>query len=125
MQPITFFKRLSYGLITGVLLMASSAIYAEQQWCSGVITHVWVAKGGETYIIGSWRGAHTQICNLSSEWKGVPPNTCKNWLGLAQQAHATQKPVTLHYSDMSSCADIPRYGDAPSPSYVMLRIERL
>jgi hypothetical protein len=118
MQPITFFKRLSHGLITGILLIASSSIYASQ-WCSGVISHVWVAKGGETLIIGSWRGDHTQICNLSNEWKGVSPNTCRSWLGLAQHAHATQTPVILHYY-VPSCAGIPSYGHAPSPNYVML-----
>jgi hypothetical protein len=120
MQPITFFKRLSHSLITGILLIASSAIYAEQQWCSGVISHVWVDKVGATYITGSWRREHTQICNLSNEWKGVSPNTCRSWLGLAQHAHATQISVVLQYADVPSCKDIPYYGYAPSPNYVML-----
>lgn len=121
MQQILRFRRLANGIFTGVLLMASSAIYAKTQWCTGSITYLWVDKNGSIFIHGTWRNEHTQICNLNKAWKAVSPSTCKSWQALTQQAHATQKKVIVQYLNLSSCKAISTYAGAPSPNYVMLR----
>lgn len=121
MRKITTFKRLAYGIFAGVLLMNSSPIYAQTQWCTGTISYLWVNKSGSIFIYGTWRNAHTQICNLNKAWKGVSPGTCKSWQALTQQAHATQKSVIVQYYNISSCKAIGTYGRAPSPTYVALK----
>ena len=121
MRKITTFKRLAYGIFTGVLLMTSSAIHAKTQWCTGTIVNLWIDRHGSIFIYGTWRNGHTQICNLNKSWKGVSSGTCKSWQALTQQAHATQKNVTVQYYNLSSCKAIDTYGGALPPHYVMLK----
>jgi hypothetical protein len=105
------------------LLMALSAntFAAPPKWCTGTIVNLWIDRHGSIFIYGTWRNAHTQICNLNKSWKGVSSGTCKSWQALTQQAHATQKRVLLKYYNISSCKAIGTYGRPPSPHYVMLR----
>ena len=132
-------KTLSFVLITTVLSLISLTAIAVKDapaisgygiqssgsspgvWCKGIIKDVWVQKNGSVYIHGDWRGTHTAICNINSSWKNVLPAVCKNWLGIAQQAHATRTEVIVRYGKTSSCKTIPHYGNAPSPDYIMLR----
>ena len=129
-------KTLSLVLITTVLSLISFTAIAEDaypmmsygvqsasssKWCKGNIKDVWVQNNGLAYIHGEWRGNHTTICSVTATWKGVKPETCAAWLGIAQQAHATQTGVVLRYKNISSCKSIPHYGQAPAPDYIMLR----
>ena len=130
-------KTLSLVLISTVLSLISFTAIAEKdspaisgygvqsasssKWCKGNIKDVWVQNNGLAYIHGDWRGNHTTICSVTSTWKGVKPETCTVWLGIAQQAHATQTGVVLRYKNISSCKTIPIFGNAPAPDYIMLR----
>lgn len=129
-------KTLSLVLITTVLSLISFTAIAEDapaisgygvqsasssKWCKGNIKDVWVQNNGLAYIHGDWRGTHTTICSVTASWKGVKPETCAAWLGIAQQAYATQTGVILRYKNISSCKSIPIFGNAPAPDYIMLR----
>jgi hypothetical protein len=124
MQQKMIWKPFTHCLFIGLLLLSSSIIQASEQRCTGSITDIWVHRDGSVYISGTWRDAHTKICNLATTWKGVSPNTCKSWQKLAQRAHATQKTIILEYSNLSfsfsACKRIPTYDKAPSPNFVML-----
>ena len=129
-------KTLSLVLITTILSLISLTAIAEDapaisgygvksasssKWCKGTIKDVWVQNNGLAYIHGDWRGNHTTICSVTSTWKGVKPETCAAWLGIAQQAHATQTGVVIRYKNISSCKTMPIFGNAPAPDYMMHR----
>jgi len=104
------------------LLMLASAQASAFHFCEGKIETVWTEAGGNVYIVGSWRNNHTQICNLTSSWKGVQSDVCKAWLSAAQLAYADKSDVTVRYNDgdIKSCSTIPIYEASPVPNYIML-----
>lgn len=108
------------SLILFFVLSFSSASFAANTWCNGVITNSYLTANGDLVILGSWSGGYTRVCNLRTTWKSVVPEVCKGWLSMAQTAVVTQKPVIMLYSNISSCKDIPHYGGAPAPAYLML-----
>lgn len=89
-------------------------------WCSGTISASWVNDGGAVLILGSWRGDHTQICNIKVEWRGITPDVCAAWMAKVDAAVALGRAVTLLYPNESGCGSLPTYSDTPAPSYVML-----
>lgn len=100
----------------------SSNSYAYKL-CEGKVKDVWTENDGDTYINGSWRNAHTKICNVKNVWKTIEPDVCKVWISYAQLAYASDATLMVRYfdSDVTSCAEIPDYGAAPAPNYLMLR----
>lgn len=107
--------------ILSIFLSALSfSAIADKQWCKGTITNVYLTSNGELVIRGDWRHQHTTLCGLESEWKGVSTEACKGWLSLSMAAKVSNANVIVYYEDVNSCADIPAYGAAPSPGYVML-----
>lgn len=109
---------LAMGLAALVFLQTPAQ--AAPQWCTGSVLSSWTNIAGDVLISGSWRGDHTQICNLKQEWKGVTPDICMGWVAKLDAAAALNKSVTIQYNDASSCASLPIYGQTPSPAYVML-----
>ena len=103
--------------------MFSSAVFSAGQWCVGTIDNTYIGHDGSVFITGSWRGEHTQVCNLTTAWKSVATDTCKTWVSYIQVAFASRSKVTMHYNDVASCGEIPSYSTSPKPSYIMLRLE--
>lgn len=103
-------------LVTMIAFQANAA----GKWCNGTIDNSYIEHSGNVFIIGSWRGEHTKVCNLNSTWKGITASTCKTWVGYIQLALVSRAPVTMHYSDISSCSSIGPYGSAEKPSYIMI-----
>ena len=89
-------------------------------YCGGTISHSWVDINGNVFVWGSWRQAHTQICNLTTAWKEVAPEICAAWLAKADAAVSLGRQVLLSYPTESSCAALPQYGSTPAPAYLML-----
>jgi len=104
-----------------LLSLFSTQVYAYH-FCRGQIKTVWIEGDGDVYIVGTWRNKHTQICNVSSAWKGVNVESCKTWVSLTQLAYAAKSDVLVRYHDdaISSCTEVPEYGSAPAPNYVMV-----
>lgn len=89
-------------------------------WCTGTISASWVSAGGDVYLLGSWVGTHTRICNLDSTWSGITPSVCASWMAKIDAAISTSRQVTVYYDSISDCSTIPSYTNAPAPWYVML-----
>lgn len=89
-------------------------------FCTGKIEKVYVSNNGSVFIMGSWRNAHTKLCQVGLAWKEIESEVCNLWLSVAQVAYASKSLVTLRYDDVESCSSIPTYGTAPPPEYLML-----
>ena len=96
------------------------SVFAGSQWCVGTVDLVWVDKYGTVFTRPSWRGDHIRICNLKGDDGVTDTVTCSTWYSLLSQALRDNKPTTINYTDIPSCAEIPVYGNAPVPYYVML-----
>ena len=108
-------------IVTLSLIIMSFSLSAAPQWCEGTITSLYQDVNGGVVINGTWRGDHTQICNVNSEWNGVSTEVCKSWLSILIAANLSKEDVLVKYADLDSCATVPKYGDSPSPLYVMLK----
>jgi len=108
----------SIGLILFVCVQSSAM--AGQNWCSGKITHTYLYEDGTLFINGDWRNQHTAICNINKDRQGISPDVCKSWLSIAMAAKLSEAKVIVYYKDVPSCSDIPQYGGAPNPGYLML-----
>lgn len=105
-----------------VMMFFSANASASYHFCEGKITRAWTDGSGNVFIFGTWRGAHTQICSVTKEWKGVDPEACKVWVSSVHLAYASQSDVTVRYNDTAaeSCSTLATYRDAPAPNYVMV-----
>lgn len=113
-------KKLTLLLLSTLTILISSPSFAGTQWCSGTISHTYIAKDGTLYIHGSWRKDYTAICNVSQTRDGVNVEVCKGWLSMIITGKTTKTPMVIYYGNVPSCTEIPRYDDAPGPGYVML-----
>lgn len=107
------------------LLLMFAAIYganARADQCSGRVLGIFVNNTGNLYIQASYRNEWTQICNVTSTWKGISPDLCKQWSSLVTALRVTQEPVVVYYSETMACNAIPYYTDAPAPVYVMIAV---
>lgn len=100
----------------------SGQAHAAAASCYGTLYGAFTDKNGNIYINGSWRQNWTQICNLNSEWRDVPTQTCWSWFSQVNSAVAQSKHVRVYYVDGTSatCDQLLTYGASPSPQYVML-----
>ncbi len=113
-------KKLSLLLLTTLAILFSNPSFAGAQWCKGTISHTYLAKDGTLYILGSWRKDHTAVCSVSQTRDGVSVDVCKSWLSMIITGKTTKMPMIVYYGNVPSCTEIPRYGDAPGPGYIML-----
>lgn len=98
----------------------STPASAVEQYCTGTVLSSWVNDVGAVLLSSSWRGDHTQVCNIETTWKGIPPNVCVSWVAKIDAALALSKRISIYYRDAPACNLIPYYGEAPAPYYVML-----
>lgn len=103
-------------------LAVSTPAHAAAVDCAGTISGVYTTKAGGVVVLSSWRGAWTQICNLNSEWKTVPAQTCWGWFAKVNSAVAQSIEMRFHFADGTSgpCSQYLTFHNAPSPEYVML-----
>ena len=88
--------------------------------CQGTLSHSWMESDGDVYIRGSWRGDHTQMCNLKTEWKGITPDICAGWMAKADAAVSLGRTVLVYYPNETSCTTMPTYSATSAPEYVAL-----
>lgn len=104
-------------IVMAVMLLAASTSHATI-WCDGAVKKAWINANGNVYVNMTYCNAHTQICNVDSIWKGVPPSVCKEWYKTVMTVKVTEESLLLQYNDYT-CATLPVYGDTPAPNYVM------
>lgn len=110
-------------------MLLSAVLFSQQGWgqnltCYGFLSHAWVDSSNRFYIAASYRGDHTMICDLDTEWNGISTEVCKSWFAVVQSiisAGRFNSFITVRYVDTphASCADLPLYSDSPAPLYVM------
>lgn len=111
-------------ILTVILLSLSvsliSPIYAGTFSCSANVNKVLLYKSGVVNVLHSGRNNYTVVCSLNEEWKGVSVTTCAMWVGLLQDLKRRNVQAIFYYStnEATSCADLPIYGNAPSPVYI-------
>jgi hypothetical protein len=101
-------------------LLGSSAALADPQWCTWKVSTVWTNDGGSVLALFKERGDHLAVCSLKGDFKGIPKETCKAWNQYLTVAVVTGKSVIVQYNNAPVCSQIPSYGNAPAPAYVML-----
>lgn len=101
----------------------STQAHAAAVDCAGTLSGVYTTKAGGVVVLSSWRGAWTQICNLNSEWKGVPAQTCWSWFAKVNNAVAQTLEIRFHFPDGTSaaCNQLQTFQNANPPEYVMMR----
>lgn len=113
--------RCNFAKLVGLsLAVISSPTTAASQDCTGTVLSSWVNSTGDVFLSSSWRNDHTQVCNVETTWKGIPPNVCVSWVAKLDAALALGKHISIHYPEAPPCNAIPYYGNAPAPYYVML-----
>ena len=77
-------------------------------------------EDGSVNIFHNGRQNYTFICNLNEEWKGISQQTCAVWSASLSTAYKNGNHVRFYYNEdgMSSCSELPIYGNAPPPVYV-------
>lgn len=113
-------KYLIRNVLLALLILIPLKSFSASVWCNGTIKHTYVDFDGTLYINGTWRNEHTAVCNLNMPRLGVSVETCNAWLSIAMAAKLSKTKVVTHYADIPSCLEIPQYGQAPKPSYLML-----
>jgi hypothetical protein len=98
--------------------LISMPVMAGNIWCGGNLTGVYVTSSADVIIKGDWRNDWTKICNLKSD--SIDTVTCSLWSSYAASALQNDTKMTLMYSGDFQCDNIPTYGAAPSPIYIML-----
>lgn len=109
-------------VLLGMLVMPLMArAQSYDIWCSGTIAKVLAENDGSVLFQSSWRGDWLEACSLKGTWNNIGPLTCSVWYSLLVTAYSGQKQTTMEYSSpYSACADIPTYGNAAPPAYVMV-----
>lgn len=113
-------RSLLAAAIAASAMAFSSVLSAAPQWCLGTVDRVWVDHVGNVFTHPSWRNDHIRICNLRGNDTQTDTVTCSTWYSLLSQAVAENRPTTIYYVDIPSCAQIPTYTNAPIPYYVMM-----
>jgi hypothetical protein len=111
-------KLLALTLALSTMSILSHA--GSAHWCTGTIEHTYLDKTGGLFIAATFLQNHTKICDLNGMWKDVDAEICKGWMSQVLAAKLSKTTVTMFYPDITACNEIPTYGNAPSPSYVML-----
>jgi len=106
------------NIVLILMLFVAGTANATPLYCAGKIASVYIDANGNVNIKGTWRNSWTTICNTKDD----DTVTCSLWASYAASAVKNNLSVTVNYhvSDGSSCATLPKYGNAPKPAYVMI-----
>ena len=102
-------------LLIGGITNSAHAAYT----CTGKIDAINQGHDGSVSITSTAMYGNSQgrkICDLSIEWNGVSPDTCKGWLSKLLSHEARSEEITLQYNDANTaCSDQPAWSSASKP----------
>ena len=103
------------------MLVLSHQASAANLWCTGTVKRMFVDNYSKIFVLGDWNSNYAMICDLDTTWNGITPELCKAWFVMLQGAYHTKSNTTIQYANTSiaTCLDIPHYGAAPAPTYVL------
>jgi hypothetical protein len=118
-------KKLFRTLILTAAVTASFGVSSQTTslWCGGTLSNIWVDPVGNAYVFASWRGDYVRVCNVNESLGTVTPTICLTWVSLLKSAVQRKATTTIYYTGSlpATCAQMPIYGNAPVPYYVMLQ----
>jgi len=85
-----------------------------------IITRSLTYNSGAVAIFAPWRSDFIQICNLTSDWKGISTQLCFAWFAKINNAVIQGKSIQIYYYGYNSpwCATMPTYINSPAPGYI-------
>ncbi|WP_444933926.1 hypothetical protein [Microbulbifer sp. JTAC008] len=104
--------------ILGFFLLLAAVNVGASSTCEGVVDRVQLTRVGNVELIsndlyGSSEGR--LICNMSSSWNSVAPETCRGWYSLILSSIAQQSAIKVQYNEGGACAEQPTWSDSNSP----------
>ena len=106
-------------LMTFLAVFALSATGAGPQYCQGTVGNLYVNSSGTVLAFASYRGDYVQFCNVNVDTGGVSVINCMAWFAMLKSAVQRQSQILVFYPDAPICSQLPTYGAAPVPGYVM------
>ena len=101
-------------------IFCSNFCFSGSYSCYGKIDNLFITRPGNvevysTEIYGNTVGR--MICNTTSSWKGVSPDTCKVWVSTILAQIAQKKSTKIYYltEDSANCTSLLTYDNSPSP----------
>lgn len=111
------------GLLSSFVLAGMPAAAQTSIYCVGKISNMLIYEDGGVMILPSFRGDWVKVCSVSSVWNTIPVEVCDRWLTTLTSALLADRFVTInYYSSTAACSQLPTYGSAPSPDYIMLQV---
>ncbi|WP_229955892.1 hypothetical protein [Parasphingorhabdus litoris] len=112
----------SISTVFAIATLSMSSSVSAAAWCQGYIDQILTYDSGQVGIYSTWRSGWTTICNVKTEWKGIPPEICFVWFSTASSSITENKQVIVYYRtiDQADCATISAGLAAPAPGYVRL-----
>ena len=105
-------------LISLLVIFTVGAVQAVPLYCRGKIKNSFIEQNGNIHIYGSWRSQWTRICST----KDLDKVLCSLWTSYIVNAIENNLDVTVNYNvnEGVTCANLPKYSEAPRPNYIML-----
>lgn len=109
------------NLVLSVALTAfASVASAEDVYCVGTVSNLYVEANGEMTIRTSYRNSYTAICNIKVPREGIDPQVCLVWFAILHKANIDNSQVIIRYPTApGTCGNLPEYTLTPAPGYVM------
>lgn len=82
------------------------------------VKEVLVYKDGQVNVFHTGRNDYTVICSVTKEIPGVAPATCATWTAVLMAVRKKNGVARFYWDGEGSCATLPTYGNAPSPTYI-------
>ena len=104
------------------LLIFSGKAYGLS--CTGKVSNISIAQDGRVSVISPEiypDGNGKDVCNTDIPFRGISLSVCRGWLGLLMAAKASNRTVTIQYTDSTySCSTFPNWENALAPISVYI-----
>ncbi|MGL4232192.1 MAG: hypothetical protein ACRDAM_04810 [Casimicrobium sp.] len=110
----------SFFAILFAIFHSTIAVAQQSQWCYWHASNVWTSGNGYVNANIKERGDHITFCNINFDVNGVTPKVCKHWQQYLTLSVLTGKKLIVQYEKAPACDQMPTYGNAPTPNYIML-----
>jgi hypothetical protein len=101
------------------MVLVASISFAQDIYCAGKVKNIFITTGGNVHVMGDWATDRwAKICNLND----ADVVTCSMWTSLISTAAKDDLNVIINYKNTAhTCNTLPKYDEAPKPSYIMLK----
>ncbi len=104
-----------------MVLGLTSGVAQAQQWCGTKVSNLFIDSAGLVNVNLAIRGDYVAFCNINVAWKNISPTQCASWISLVRSGVSRKANMIFYYNEATPCTQIPHYGNAPAPGYIMLQ----